>query len=70
VKRIQLEIQGMHCGHCLEAVREALAAVPGAIVEDIRIGSATVTVDDQRTGLSALIDAVYDAGYEAQESAA
>jgi copper chaperone CopZ len=68
MKRIRLEVGGMHCGGCLQTVREALAKVPGVQVEEVKIGSATVVMDDEST-VGALIDAVYDAGYDAQEAA-
>ena len=65
---VTLEVRGMHCANCQQAVREALAAVPGAHVEAVDIGRATVLVDDEVAAVGALIDAVDDAGYEAVES--
>jgi len=70
MKRVTLTIDGMHCGHCEHAVREALAGVPGAQVDSVQIGSAVVEIDETVSGISALIDAVDDAGYEAREAAA
>jgi copper chaperone CopZ len=67
MKRVQLQISGMHCGHCLQSVQEALATVPGVSIEKVEIGSATVAMDDSVAGVARLIDAVYDAGYEAEE---
>lgn len=70
MKRIELEVAGMHCGHCLQAVRQAITSVPTATVESIQIGSATVAIDESRTSVGDLIDAIQDAGYEAQEATA
>jgi len=67
MKTVKLDVQGMHCGGCVEAVRQALGAVPGARVQDVRVGAATVNVDDA-TPIGDLIDAVDDAGYEAREA--
>lgn len=67
--QIKLEVSGMSCGHCVSAVREALSALPGVKVEDVQIGSATVTFDDEKAKVGDLVDAVYDAGYEANEAA-
>lgn len=67
--QIKLEVSGMSCGHCISAVREALSALPGVKVEDVQIGSATVTFDDEKAKVGDLVDAVYDAGYEANEAA-
>ena len=68
MKTITLSISGMSCGHCVAAVRAALDAVPGAQVQDVRVGSATVAVDGE--GPAALIAAVEDAGYDATLGAA
>jgi copper chaperone len=69
MKQLKLEVSGMSCGHCVGAVREALAGVPGVKVDDVRIGSASVTFDETKTNVGELVDAVSDAGYEATEAA-
>ena len=69
MKQLKLEVSGMSCGHCVGAVREALAGVPGVKVDDVSIGSAAVTFDESKTKVSDLVDAVNDAGYEATEAA-
>ena len=69
MKQLKLEVAGMSCGHCVGAVREALASVPGVKVEDVHIGSASVSYDESRTTVGDLVDAVADAGYEATEAA-
>ena len=60
-----LDIEGMSCGHCLNAVSRALAALPGVEIESIRIGRADVRFDETVTGLVQLQAAVNDAGYRA-----
>ncbi len=61
-----LTITGMNCGHCANAVREALMGVPGvsAAEVDLALGSATVETDDTVTA-EALIAAVVEEGYGA-----
>jgi len=66
---LKLDVSGMSCGHCVGAVRQALAEVPGVKVDDVSIGSASVTFDETKTKVSDLVDAVADAGYEATEAA-
>ncbi len=68
-KHVTLDVSGMSCGHCVHAVREALGAVPGVTVEDVKIGSATVALDEAKATLGKVIDAISDAGYEASEAA-
>ena len=69
MKQLKLEVAGMSCGHCVHAVREALAAVPGVKVEDVHIGSVTLAFDEAKATVGDLVDAVSDAGYEASEAA-
>ena len=57
------EIQGMSCGHCVRAVREALDEVDGVTVEDVGIGSARVAYDPQQTDRARIVEAVEEAGY-------
>jgi copper chaperone CopZ len=65
---LTLAISGMSCGHCVAAVTDALRNVPGAHVEQVAIGSATLALDpgsDAAAVASEAIDAVDDAGYSA-----
>ncbi len=69
MEQVTLKIDGMSCGHCVKAVEQAITSVEGANAESVAIGTATVAFDPARTTIGALIDAVADAGYEAQEAA-
>lgn len=62
---IQLRLQGMSCGHCVAAVRRALETVPGVVVKDVQIGSATVDAASDNV-IPAIKAAVDDAGYPAE----
>ena len=62
---ISLSIEGMNCGHCVSAVRNALQAVPGVTVQNVEIGKATVQAVEPAP-ISAIKDAVEDAGYFAE----
>lgn len=59
-----IEIGGMTCGHCLRMVQQALNAVEGVTLNDLRIGKATVTFDEATLSADAVAEAVRDAGYE------
>ncbi len=63
---MKLRVEGMSCGHCAKAVREAIvAACPGAKVEvDVEAGIVTVEGTDDRETVAR---AVRDAGYEVKE---
>lgn len=61
--RIKLKIDGMSCGHCVNAVDKALKSVDGVQVEQVAIGSATVSYDPAATSADKITRAVEDEGY-------
>lgn len=65
MQTVTLQINGMSCGHCVNAVRQALEAVPGVTVENVAIGSARVSYEPDKTKTTDITEAVTDAGYEA-----
>jgi copper chaperone CopZ len=56
----------MHCGSCIRRVTQSLQSVPGAEVEEVRLGAARVNLDSN-TGAQALIAGLSKAGFAAQE---
>jgi copper chaperone CopZ len=65
VDRAVLHIDGMSCGHCLNAVNRALTEMPGVEVDSVRMGRAEVRYDRARVSPAQLEAAVADAGYRA-----
>jgi len=65
MKPLTLHIEGMSCGHCLNAVNRALASVPGVEVDSVRIGRAELRYDEAVSAPERIADAVADAGYRA-----
>jgi copper chaperone len=59
-----LSIEGMHCEHCVEIVREALESVRGVSVESVDIGTAKVTYDADLVSRDQLATVIDDAGYD------
>lgn len=63
---LPLSIRGMSCGHCVGAVREALATVPGIERSDVGIGTARLTLvpgADRDQVRAAVVAAIDEAGY-------
>lgn len=60
-------VSGMTCGHCVNAVTEELAALPGVRTVDVDlvpgIPSAVRVVSDKELDLARVRDAVEEAGY-------
>jgi copper chaperone len=65
MRRVTLHIEGMSCGHCLNALNAALGSLPGVRIEEVRIGRADVSYDESVTDPSRLEAAVAEAGYRA-----
>ncbi|HLV25008.1 MAG TPA: cation transporter [Gemmatimonadales bacterium] len=60
-----LKIEGMSCGHCVSAVRKALEGLDGVTVENVAVGSATVSFDPAVASEEQIAGAVSEAGYAA-----
>ncbi len=66
--KLQLTIGGMHCDHCVGAVRQALHGVAGVERADVEIGKASVVYDAAHTGPLVICAAVAAAGAFSVES--
>ncbi len=66
MEQLRLKISGMSCGHCVGAVTKALKSVDGVNIDDVKVGSATVSFDPAVTSPTRIAGAVKDAGYETQ----
>lgn len=65
METLNLSISGMSCGHCLNAVNKALAALKGVEVGSVRIGRAELRYDPAVIQAEAIAAAVTEAGYAA-----
>jgi copper chaperone len=61
MKKLSLEISGMHCDACVDAVRRALRDTPGVIACDVRIGAAELT-HQPSAAVPDIVEAVRHAG--------
>jgi len=62
---LTLHIDGMSCGHCLNAVNRALAQAPGVQLRSVQMGRAELEFDPAQTDPAAIVAAVGEAGYRA-----
>ncbi len=65
MRDLTLHIEGMSCGHCLNAVNRALASVPGVEIGSVRIGRAELRYDEREIEPARIAEAVSGAGYRA-----
>jgi copper chaperone len=57
------QIDGMHCGACVQRVTRALSQVPGTQVNEVRVGAARVHGDEPAP--DPYLAAIRKAGFEA-----
>ena len=62
MKNLSIFINGMHCGSCVVAVRQALEEVAGVHTCDVRVGGAEVTFDSSVANKTELLAAIRAAG--------
>lgn len=65
MKQITLHIEGMSCGHCLNAVNRALTQAAGVEVDSVQMGRAEVKYDESVTTPAKIAEAVSEEGYRA-----
>lgn len=70
MQELTMTISGMHCGGCVNAVRQALRSVPGLRVDAVEVGSARVTYDPAHITVEAIEQAVRHGGFQPATSGA
>ena len=70
-ERVTLAIAGMTCGHCVAAVKKALAAVSGVGEVEVTLSPprAVVSCDFSRTTVEMLMKATGEEGYPSSRTA-
>ena len=63
MKKLEMNIDGMTCGHCVRAVSQALGGLEGVQVEQVQVGKAVVNYDETRLSGDRIAEVVEDAGY-------
>lgn len=67
--RLNMKIDGMSCGHCVGAVKQALTKLDGVTITSLGVGQAEVAYDPAKADVPAILAAVGDAGYPARATA-
>lgn len=61
-----INVEGMSCDHCKNAVESALARINGVSAAEVNLGKGQVRVDydEDKVQLSDMKDAIEDQGYD------
>ena len=62
---LTLHIEGMSCGHCVNAVNRGLASVPGLQIVKVTMGRADLEYDPGQVAVDQIVAAVEKQGYRA-----
>ena len=63
MKKQELLIDGMSCGHCVKALKNELTAIQGLIVQDVQIGKAIIEYDPDTVSDEDILDAIDESGF-------
>lgn len=68
MKTTTIKIGGMSCGGCVKSVTRALKALPGVETAEVSLerGEASIAFDPEKVTKPSLVQAVEDAGFEAE----
>jgi copper chaperone len=65
MKNTILNVEGMSCSHCVNAVEKAVGALDGVSEVNVDLDSKKVTVDhDEKVTLESIKNAIEDQGYD------
>ncbi|MDO5054617.1 heavy-metal-associated domain-containing protein [Pasteurella oralis] len=70
MQKVTLRIEGMHCGGCVKSVTRILQEFDGVAIANVNLeaANAEVTFDHTKVSVADLIDAVENAGFDAQQA--
>jgi len=66
MQQATIDIEGMSCGHCVAGVKRALGELRGVEVQEVQVGSATVSYDPARVTPGRIAEAIRQEGYTAE----
>jgi copper chaperone len=63
MKTATIKIEGMSCQHCVKAVGKELAKLKNVIVNDVTVGTATISYDGSAETAKSIAEAIALAGF-------
>ncbi len=66
MQNTELKIEGMSCANCVAHVTKTLQALPGVQSADVQLEAGHALVQHENADVPAMLEALDDAGYEAQ----
>ena len=60
--KLEVQITGMHCSACCEAIETAVAPLAGVTRCEVRSGEAELVLDESRTPVARVLESIRGAG--------
>jgi copper chaperone CopZ len=67
MEKHSLTIKGMGSQHCVMVVKNIIAKQEGALLDDIEIGKANITIDETKTSRQEVVTAIEKMGYKVEQ---
>lgn len=64
MKDVNLQVKGMSCAHCVNAIESTLSGLGASAKVDLNSHSVAVRFDDSKLSLAAIKDAIEEQGYD------
>ncbi|TVY01932.1 copper ion binding protein [Cohnella terricola] len=64
MSNVTLKVQGMSCGHCVNAVEGAVRRFGADAQVDLAKGTVAIVYDDGKVSLESIKEAIEDQGYD------
>ncbi|WP_123041781.1 copper chaperone CopZ [Cohnella candidum] len=64
MQNVNLKVQGMSCGHCVNSVEGAVKKLGAAAKVDLGSGTVAVDFDETKVTLDAIKESIEDQGYD------
>ncbi|RUS46244.1 copper ion binding protein [Cohnella sp. AR92] len=64
MQNITLKVEGMSCGHCVNAVEGAVRKLGASAKVDLAGKSVSIEYDEKKTSVANLKEAIEDQGYD------
>ncbi|HEX5938783.1 MAG TPA: cation transporter [Dehalococcoidia bacterium] len=65
MERLEFEVRGMTCDHCVASVRNAIEELPGVQNARVDLDGGSAVVEGEQLDRVAIVSAVQEEGYEA-----
>lgn len=62
-QHVSLNVEGMSCGGCVRRLDQGLRKIPGVTVEEVKVGSARLRLDPDKTTVVKVNTAISELGF-------